>query len=82
MPGRSTIKDIYLLKLLIKKYWEKKIDLYMIFIDLEKAYDKISRDLLCWVLENKGISINYINVIKEMYDNVATRVRTIGTVYS
>ena len=40
MPGRSTIEAIYLLKRLMGLYRDRKVDLHMMFIDLEKAYDR------------------------------------------
>ena len=61
----------------MEKYREKKKDLHTIFINLEKAYDSVSRDLLWWVLEKKCVSTNYTDVIKYMYDIVAISVRTI-----
>lgn len=39
MPRRSTMEAIYLLRRLIEKYREKKKDLYMVFVDYNKAYD-------------------------------------------
>ena len=43
MPKRSTIKTIYLLKRLRKKYTKKKKDLHMVFIDLKKIYDRVPK---------------------------------------
>ena len=42
MEGRPTMKAIYLLRRVIEKYREKKRDIYMVFINLEKAYDRVS----------------------------------------
>ena len=46
MPRRLTMEVIYLLRRLLKRYRDKKKDLHMIFIDLEKAHDKIPRYLI------------------------------------
>jgi len=34
----------------MEKYRKKKIDLYMIFIDLKKTHDRIPREVILWVL--------------------------------
>jgi hypothetical protein len=76
MPGRSTMEAIFLIRQLMERYREQKKDLHMIFIDLEKAYDKVLRNVMWWALQTHKVSSKYITLIKDMYDNVVTIVRT------
>jgi hypothetical protein len=55
---------------------EQKKDLHMVFIDLEKVYDKIPRNVLWWALEKHKVPAKNITLIKDMYNNVVTSVRT------
>ena len=47
----------------------------MVFIDLEKAYDRIPRNVMWWDLEKHKVPTKCITLIKDMYDNVVTSVR-------
>jgi Reverse transcriptase (RNA-dependent DNA polymerase) len=47
----------------------------MIFIDLEKAYDKVSRNIMWWMLEKKWVPTNYVTLIKDTYTNIVTCIR-------
>lgn len=40
---------------------EKNQDLHMVFVDLEKTYDKFPRKILWRVLENIGVRSTYNN---------------------
>ena len=51
---------------------EQKNDLHMVFIDLEKAYDKISRNVMWWALNKHKVPSKYVTLIKDMYNNVVT----------
>jgi Reverse transcriptase (RNA-dependent DNA polymerase) len=47
----------------------------MIFIDLEKAYDKIPKNIMWWALKRKLVPTKYVILIKDMYTNAVTCVR-------
>jgi len=76
-PGRSTIEAIHLLLRFMECYRDRKMDLHMAFIDIEKAYDRVSREVLRRCLEKKGVWREYTRVIRDMYEGVRTRVRTV-----
>ena len=63
MPGRSTIEAIFLIRQLMERYREQK-DLHMVFIDLEKAYDKVPRNVMWWALEKHKVPTKYITLIR------------------
>jgi hypothetical protein len=56
MPRLSNTKAIHSLRQMIECYKETKNDLHMVFIDLEKAYDKVFREVLWWMLVKKNVS--------------------------
>ncbi|CAB1097367.1 unnamed protein product [Ectocarpus sp. CCAP 1310/34] len=53
----------------------KKIPLYMCFVDLNKAYDSVDREMLWKVLARGGIPAKLIEVIRQFHDGMRARVR-------
>ena len=76
-PARSTIEAIHLLHSFMECYRDRKMDPHMVFIDLEKAYDRVQRDVLWKCLEKKGMPIEYTRIIRDMCEGVRTKVRTV-----
>ncbi|XP_042479709.1 uncharacterized protein LOC122060652 [Macadamia integrifolia] len=70
--GRSTIEAIYLLRQLMEVFRAQKKDLHLVFIDLEKAYDRVPKELIWNVLEKRSGVNNYVDIIKDMYEGVVT----------
>jgi hypothetical protein len=54
----------------------QKKDMHMVFIDLQMSYDKVSSNVMWWALQKYKVSTKYNTLIKDMYDNVVTSVRT------
>jgi Reverse transcriptase (RNA-dependent DNA polymerase) len=59
----------------MERHRDIKKDLHMIFINLEKTYDKTPRNIMWWALERKLVPTKYITLIKDMYTNIVTCVR-------
>ncbi|GJW75403.1 putative pre-mRNA-processing factor 6-like [Tanacetum coccineum] len=76
MPGRSSMEAIHIIRTLMEKYRERQKDLHLAFLDLEKAYDSVPRELIWKTLRDKGTPMKYIKVIQDMYEGARTCVRT------
>ncbi len=74
--GMSTTEPIFAPRILQEKYQERKKDIHMVFVDLDKSYDRVPRDLIWWALRKKNIPDAYITIIQYMYKATKTRVKT------
>lgn len=68
MPGKLTMEPLFYVRQLVEKYREENKKLCMVFIDLEKPYDRVTRAILKWALVRKCILKMYISFIQNMYE--------------
>ena len=61
-----------------EKYLAKKKELWMAFVDLEKAFDRVPREVVWWALRKVGVEEWLIKMIRSKYVGVTTAVRMKG----
>ena len=71
---KSTIQPLFCLRMLQEKHSEFGKELHVVFVDLEKAYDRVPRELIWYSLRRKGVPEAYINIIRDMYARCKTSV--------
>ncbi|WP_419627967.1 RNA-directed DNA polymerase, partial [Thiolapillus sp.] len=72
--GRSTIEQIFNLRILCEKYLQHQQDLYHVFIDFKKAFDRIWHAALLATMKKYNTSTNLIRIIKNLYDKATSAV--------
>ena len=70
--GRSTTEQIFNLRILCEKCLQHQQDLYHVFKDFKKAFDRVWHAALWATMKKYNISTNLIQIIKSLY-NKATR---------
>ena len=55
MPGKGTIVVVFILRRIQEKYLAKQKKLYMCFVDQEKAFDRVPREVVEWAMRKKCI---------------------------
>ena len=70
----------------MEKYEMKEICIYMVFVNLEKTFDRVPREVILRSLRRKGVLEREIKAIMEMYtkSNIKTSyqggIHEIGTI--
>ena len=79
MPGKSTTEAIFMVRQLQEKYLANHKKLYFAFVVLEKAFDRVPRDVIWWAMRKLGVEEWIVRVVQAMYANARSRVRVNGT---
>ena len=75
MPGRGTTDAKFAVWQLMEKHREKQKGLH-IFIDLEKAYNRVPRQEVWRCTREKVVPEKYVIIVQDMYEGARTRVKS------
>ena len=74
--GRSCQDHVYVLSSTIRNRNTQNLSTYATFVDFEKAFDLVDRDLLFYKLASQfGLGGKIYNAIKSLYDQPTARVK-------
>ena len=74
MPCKGTTDAVFILRLQ-EEYLDKEKKLYMCFVDLETAFDRVPRKVLEWAMRKKDIPEVMVRAVISLYEGAKIRVR-------
>ena len=78
--GRGCVDMIFCVRQMIEKAVEHNTKIFMLFIDLRKAYDLVPRQALWRALESYGIPESMLQMIRSLHDGMKAEVTVDGQV--
>ena len=71
----ALLMQFFIVRQLQEKHLAANKPLYMAFVDLEKAFDRVPRDVIWWAMRKLGIDEWLVRLVQSMYKDVRSRVR-------
>ena len=75
VPGRGTTDANIVVRQLQEKYLAVNKRLYMAFVNLEKAFDRVPRKVIWLALRKLGVEEWIVRLVQGMYANARSQVR-------
>ena len=74
---------LYVDGMLMEKYRKGQRELHCVFVDLEKAYDRVLREELWYCIRKSGMAKKFVRLLQDMYEGSETVARyAVGTTES
>jgi len=77
MTGKGTTDAIYTVRQMQENFRVKGKKLYFGFVDLEKAFDRVLREVIRWAMCQLGVEEWLLSAVMSMYTGAKTVVRTV-----
>ena len=77
--GRSTNEQIFNLRIICEKHLQHQQDLYHVFIDFKKAFDRVWHAALWATMRKYNINTNLVRIIEKLYEQATSAVLLNGT---
>ena len=74
VPGRGTTDAIFVVRQLQEKYLAVNKRLYMVYVDLENAFDRVPLKVIWWALRKLGVEEWIVRLVQGMYAYAHSRV--------
>ena len=75
MPGRGTIDALFILRRMQEEYQDRGEKLYMCLVNLEIAFDRMSRKVTEMAMRKKKVSEVLMKALMSLYDGAKTKVK-------
>ena len=75
MPGKGTTDAIFIMRQVQEKHQAKKKKLYYAFVDLEKVFDRVQKEVVRWALRKLGVDEWLNRTVMALYIEACTVVR-------
>ena len=75
MPGRGTTDALFVVRRMQEEYRDKKKKLYMCFVNIEKAFDRVTRKVMKWAMRKKSLPEVIARAVMSLYYGAKTKVR-------
>ena len=69
---------LFVLRRLSEEFRAKNKKLFFVFVDLEKAFDQVPREVICFALRRRGVPEYLVNGVMSLYKDCKLLSQLIG----
>ncbi len=77
--GRGCADMLFCARQLVEKTYKHNTKMFLLFVDLRKAYDSVPRQAMWLILSKYGVPSVIVELLKTLHDNTTAEVKVNGT---